>query len=129
MLVDYKEVANETYVRECASDAGVDFDELNKCASDIGEGGGLELLQESVERSKKAGIKYSCTVRVEEKVWCVRDSGEWKQCGDHGGSVEALVEEVKRVHEDRGRERGELRKRDVVGGLKQKARDIKIDWM
>lgn len=73
------------------------FEDLNKCVSDYsGEDGGPELLRKSVERSEKAGIKRSCTVRVKGEVWCVRDGGEWKDCPSDG-SVDALVGEIERL--------------------------------
>ena len=76
---------------------------------DIGHGGeddevsGLRLLRESFMRSHSLGIKRSCTVRVDEQVWCVRDGGIWKDCGENEerSEVSALVEEIKRLWKKR----------------------------
>lgn len=65
---------------------------MNACISDD-DGTGLHLLQESIERSEEAGIKKSCTIRVRDKIWCIRDGGEWKDCSN-GSSVNALVTEI-----------------------------------
>jgi hypothetical protein len=53
----------------------------------------MQLLQDSIERSEEAGVKKSCTVRVRDKIWCVRDGGEWKDC-PNGSSVDALIAEI-----------------------------------
>lgn len=53
----------------------------------------MDLLSASIERSRDAGVATSCTVRVQEKSWCVRDDGEWKGC-DHGHEVANLVAAV-----------------------------------
>ena len=76
-----------------ASEQAVDFDKVNECISSD-HGGGQELLRDSVTRSKDAGVKYSCTVRVDDQVWCIRDSGTWKECS-HGSSVDSLVQHIK----------------------------------
>ena len=56
-----------------------------------------------MERSKDKGVVYSCTVRLDEKIRCVRDGGVWKECeagsgvGDLVGDVESLYREFNRA--------------------------------
>jgi hypothetical protein len=91
---------------------GVDFESLNQCASHEDDNlddpqdpisddpSGISLLRQSVKHSEDVGVKTSCTVRVDEKVWCIRDGGEWKDCYN-GSGVSTLVEEVERLWEQR----------------------------
>ena len=67
------------------------------------EPSGLDLLRKSFARSKKVGASKSCTVRVDEKVWCIHDGGEWTECGDgeYRSEVWALVDEIERLWQDR----------------------------
>lgn len=92
---------------------------MNKCASrqddDQGGGGGpggggepdkpsgIALLRRSIQRNLDAGIKKSCTVRLDEQVWCVRDGGLWKDCAEdgEGSSVSVLAEEVERLWKEK----------------------------
>ena len=92
LLRFYSRIPARDLVQSCASEYGIEFDALNACISDD-DGTGLHLLQESIERSEEAGIKKSCTVRVRDKIWCIRDGGEWKDCPS-GSSVDALVTEI-----------------------------------
>lgn len=77
---------------------GVDFDKLNGCVSE--EGKGEDLLRGSIERSKDAGVVYSCTVRLDDKVRCIRDGGEWRDC-EGGSSVDDLVRDVNEAYAKR----------------------------
>lgn len=92
LLHSYSRIPARDLVQSCASEHGIEFDALNACISDD-DGKGLHLLQESMERSKEAGIRKSCTIRVRNKIWCIRDGGEWKDC-PNGNSVDALVAEI-----------------------------------
>lgn len=92
---------------------GIDFDALNHCASqqedDPGENhqdpplSGIALLRRSALHSEKLGIATSCTVRLDDSVWCVRDGGVWKDCakGGQGSNVTVLVDEVKKLWKKR----------------------------
>ena len=74
----------------------MDFGALNECISE--EGKGMDLLRDSVERSQKAGVKYSCTVRLDDDIRCIRDGGEWKDCSG-GSKVEDLVGDVEKLYQ------------------------------
>ncbi|KAI9893194.1 MAG: hypothetical protein M1814_000742 [Vezdaea aestivalis] len=88
----YQLIPNKNLVEDCALEHGVDFQKLNACVSDEG-GEGMKLLRDSVQRSLDVGVKYSCTVRLNNKVRCIMDGGEWKDC-EGGSSVEDLVRDV-----------------------------------
>ncbi len=92
LLRSYTRIPARDLVQSCASEHGIEFDAINACISDD-EGKGMQLLQDSIERSEEAGVKKSCTVRVRDKIWCVRDGGEWKDC-PNGSSVDALIAEI-----------------------------------
>lgn len=95
MVLDYKNIPSRSLVQHCALEHSVDFDRLNDCVSE--EGKGLDLLEASVKRSKEAKVKYSCTVRLDEEVRCIRDGGKWKDC--KGGSKAGdLVDDVEKLY-------------------------------
>lgn len=47
--------------------------------------------------SKQAGVTKSCTVRLDDKIYCVRDGGEWKECPS-GPGVNDLVVEIEKLY-------------------------------
>ena len=81
---EYDSIPDEEFVRGCALEHDVDFDKLNECASRDDGAYGQDLLRASVNRTSEAGVKFSCTVRLNEEVRCIRDGGQWKDC--QGGS-------------------------------------------
>ncbi|MCJ1399883.1 hypothetical protein MMC11_003086 [Xylographa trunciseda] len=95
MIMDYTNIPKRSLVENCALEYGVDFDLLNDCLSEDGKG--LDLLEASVKRSKDAGVKYSCTVRLDDKFRCIRDGGVWKDC-EGGSKVQDLVNDVERLY-------------------------------
>jgi len=112
MVGSYERIPRRALVESCALEHGISFDALNRCASqqDDSDGddapddpSGISLLRKSVIHSEDLGVKTSCTVRLDEQVWCVRDNGVWKDCakGGAGSQVEALVEEVSRLYKQR----------------------------
>ncbi|KAF2861718.1 hypothetical protein K470DRAFT_214158 [Piedraia hortae CBS 480.64] len=75
-----REIPERGLIENCALEHGISFESLNECSTrDDGEFG-LELLRKSFERSESAGVRTSCTVRLQDKVRCVRDRGRWKNC-------------------------------------------------
>jgi hypothetical protein len=112
LISDYEQIPSRSLVEGCSLEHGIDFESLNQCASHEDDNlddpqdpisddpSGISLLRQSVKHSEDVGVKTSCTVRVDEKVWCVRDGGEWKDCYN-GSGVSTLVEEVERLWEQR----------------------------
>ena len=92
LIADYKEIPNRSLVESCALEHAVDFGKLNSCISDTGHG--EDLLRDSVQRSKDTGVVFSCTVRLSDQIWCIRDSGRWKDCKG-GSDPQDLIEEIK----------------------------------
>lgn len=46
--------------------------------------------------SPQVNATFSCTIRLNEEVYCIRDDGEWKDC-PHGSSVNDLVLSVEKL--------------------------------
>ncbi|KAL1971268.1 hypothetical protein VTN77DRAFT_220 [Rasamsonia byssochlamydoides] len=114
LISSYEKIPERTLVENCALEHGIDFDALNQCASreddddpyeddDPEDPSGIALLRKSARRSEALGVKKSCTVRLDESVWCVRDGGVWKDCakGGEGSKVRTLVEEVEKLWKER----------------------------
>lgn len=96
----YEEIPQQAFVEDCALEHGLDFGKLNECMSKDDGAYAMGMLRESVTRSKEAGVTKSCTVRLNEKIWCIRDGGEWTECPD-GSSPEDLVNSIGKLHQDR----------------------------
>ena len=94
MIMQYPDIPKRDLVEECALEHGISFDDINTCISDEGRGTGL--LEASVSRSKDAGVVKSCTVRLAEKIWCIRDGGQWKNCSQ-GHEPSDLADAVKSI--------------------------------
>ncbi|KAJ5356668.1 Gamma interferon inducible lysosomal thiol reductase GILT [Penicillium concentricum] len=114
LINDYARIPDREFVHQCALEHGIDFDSLNKCASqqnddpnDGKDGGpplsGLALLRESATHGEQLGVKTSCTVRLDDAVWCIRDSNEWKNCAQNGEGSQpsALVDQVEKLWKER----------------------------
>jgi hypothetical protein len=96
LISDYKDIPSRGLIQDCALEHGLDFDVLNECMSKDTGAYGMGLLRDSVLRSKDLGVKTSCTVRLNDKVRCVRDGGEWKTCTD-GSKPGDLIRDVKKL--------------------------------
>ncbi|KAI9862088.1 MAG: hypothetical protein M1813_004863 [Trichoglossum hirsutum] len=94
---DYEHIPDQDLIESCALEHSVDFSKLNHCVS-RDDGYGIKLLRESMERSAEAGIKTSCTVRLNEEVRCVLDSGQWEDCGE-GHEVGDLVRDIRALYQ------------------------------
>lgn len=114
LINDYPRIPERGFINHCALEHGIDFDALNNCASqqndDSRDGGrgrpplsGLALLRNSALRSERLGVTTSCTVRLDESVWCVHDEGEWKDCvqDGEGSKPQVLVDEIQRLWDER----------------------------
>ncbi|KAI6711614.1 hypothetical protein JHW43_005892 [Diplocarpon mali] len=97
---DYKEIPDESLVSDCALEHGIDISKLNDCAVEENGGTAIGLLRDSVSRSIDAGVTKSCTVRLNEEIYCIRDFGEWKDC-PHGAGVNDLVLAVEKLYRAR----------------------------
>lgn len=43
------------------------------------------------------GARISGTIRLNEKVYCVRDGGQWENC-PNGAGVDDLVDAIEKLH-------------------------------
>ncbi|KAL2820580.1 ankyrin repeat-containing domain protein [Aspergillus cavernicola] len=114
LISSYTDIPDRTLVEQCALEHGIEFDALNECVSkqddDPNKGpqgehplSGVSLLRNSARHSAELGVRTSCTVRLDDTVWCVRDGGVWKDCAEegNGSQVSVLVEEIKRLWRQR----------------------------
>ncbi|KIY01736.1 uncharacterized protein Z520_01874 [Fonsecaea multimorphosa CBS 102226] len=95
MISEFPDIPKRDLVQSCAMEHGLDFQQLNSCISDEGEG--IDLLRASIERSQENNVTKSCTVRLAEKVRCIRDGGKWYDCPG-GSSVNALVRDINKLY-------------------------------
>lgn len=72
---------------------GIDFEKLNHCLSVDDGQYSMDLLRNSVQRSAEKNVTKSCTIRVDDKEWCIRDGGKWTDC-ENGYEVKDLVDEI-----------------------------------
>jgi len=60
----------------------------------------LVNARRSVEWSAQQGIVKSCTVRVDNKIRCIRDGATWYDCPG-GSDPEDLVKEIEALYKER----------------------------
>ncbi|EFQ32070.1 uncharacterized protein GLRG_07214 [Colletotrichum graminicola M1.001] len=94
---EYSSIPDRTLVEDCALEHAIDIKALNDCATEDDGGFGIGMLRASVRRSKNAGVTKSCTVRLNEEIYCIRDGGEWKDC-PHGSGVNDLVIAIEKLY-------------------------------
>ena len=41
----------------------------------------------------------SCTVRLDNEIYCIRDGGEWSDC-PHGAGVDDLVSAIEKLYQE-----------------------------
>lgn len=99
MINDYPEIPKRQLIEDCALEHGLDFDVLNDCMSKDTGAYGMGLLRDSVKHSQDVGAGISCTVRLDDKVRCVRDGGQWKDCED-GHKPEDLIADIERLYDE-----------------------------
>ncbi|KND93122.1 hypothetical protein TOPH_02311 [Tolypocladium ophioglossoides CBS 100239] len=93
----YEHIPERSLIEDCALEHAIDFQALNECATrDDGEHG-LELLRTSVQRTADAGVTISCTIRLDNEIYCIRDGGEWIDC-PHGSGVNDLVIAIEKLY-------------------------------
>ncbi|KAK2067030.1 hypothetical protein P8C59_000799 [Phyllachora maydis] len=93
---DYQHIPQRNLIEDCALEHAVSFQQLNECATQDDGAFGMGMLRDSVQRTSAAGITKSCTVRVDEKIYCIRDGGEWIDCPS-GSSVDTLVATIEKL--------------------------------
>lgn len=109
LISDYERIPERSLVENCALEFGIDFQKLNECVSQQSDENdpdylsGLAFLRESFQHSTAVGVEKSCTVRLDEKFWCIRDSKEWKECGDDNerSKVSSLSGEIKKLWKEK----------------------------
>jgi hypothetical protein len=94
---DYHDIPQRELVEDCALEHAVDFAALNECATKDMGAHGMDLLRKSVRRTSQAGITKSCTVRLNNEIYCVRDDRKWVDC-PHGASVNDLVVAIEKLY-------------------------------
>ncbi|KAK0619925.1 hypothetical protein B0T14DRAFT_412592, partial [Immersiella caudata] len=97
MTRDYRHIPQRSLVEDCALEHALDFGELNRCATKDDGGYGVGMLRNSVRRSSEAGVTKSCTVRLDNEIYCVRDDGQWKDCPS-GANVNDLLVAIEKLY-------------------------------
>lgn len=116
MIKDYQDIPQRSLIEDCALEHAIDFDKLSDCASQDDGALGVDMLRGSIRRSSdvsspphfplkgrsntgitKAGVTKSCTVRLNEEIYCIRDGGEWSDC-PKGPGVNDLVVEIEKLY-------------------------------
>lgn len=54
-------------------------------------------IHELTGSALQAGVTKSCTVRLNEEIYCIRDGGEWSDC-PHGPGVNDLVLAIEKLY-------------------------------
>jgi hypothetical protein len=96
---DYPEIPAQSLLEDCALEHGLDFGVLNDCMSRDTGAYGMGLLRDSVKHSSDVGVTKSCTVRLDNKIRCIRDGGEWKDC-DEGETPQDLVKDIEQLYKE-----------------------------
>ncbi|KAH7328134.1 hypothetical protein B0I35DRAFT_472879 [Stachybotrys elegans] len=94
---DYKHIPERALIEDCALEHAIDIKDLNECATRDSGAHGMDLLRSSVQRTADANVTISCTIRLNDEVYCIRDGGEWIDC-PHGPGVNDLVLAIEKVY-------------------------------
>ncbi|KLU86136.1 hypothetical protein MAPG_05155 [Magnaporthiopsis poae ATCC 64411] len=95
---DYRNIPKKELIEGCALEHALDLKALNECATKDNGAYGTDMLRESVQRTEKAGVSLSCTVRLADEIWCIRDGGQWSEC-PQGPEVEKLVAAIEKKYQ------------------------------
>jgi hypothetical protein len=96
LFKDYPSIPQHSLVEDCALEHAIEIKKLDECAVRDNGAYAMRLLRDSVRRSKDAGVTKSCTVRLDEEIYCIRDDGKWKDC-PKGPGVNDLVLAVEKL--------------------------------
>ncbi|KAI1033965.1 hypothetical protein LB505_003223 [Fusarium chuoi] len=88
---DYSEIPERSLVEDCALESAIDFQQLNDCAVREDGAYGLSLLRDSIKRTADAGVTKSATIRLDNKIYCIRDGGEWTDCPNGSGVNDLII--------------------------------------
>ena len=96
----YDDIPERSLIEDCALEHSIPMEKLDACIDqDEGEFS-KNMLRDSFERSADAAVSKSCTVRLNDRIRCIRDDGEWKDC-EEGSNATDLVADVLRLTSDR----------------------------
>ena len=112
---DYHDIPQRSLVEDCALEHGLDFKKLDDCAVSDDGGHAMAMLRSSVRRSTdvccdilpfdtstnnllQAGVTKSCTVRLNNEIYCIRDGGRWTDC-PKGPGVNDMVLAVEKLYQ------------------------------
>ncbi|OAR02726.1 hypothetical protein LLEC1_07479, partial [Akanthomyces lecanii] len=93
---DYQQIPERSLIEDCALEHAIDIKKLNECATRDDGGHGIDLLRSSVQHSSDLNVTISTTIRLNDKVYCIRNNGGWEYC-PHGSSVNDLVLAVEKL--------------------------------
>ncbi|KAI5463265.1 hypothetical protein BGZ63DRAFT_353283 [Mariannaea sp. PMI_226] len=94
---DYESIPQRALVEDCALEHAIDFQALNECATKDDGAYGLSLLRNSIKRTADAGVTKSCTIRLNNEIYCIRDDEEWIDCPS-GPGVNDLIIAIEKLH-------------------------------
>ncbi|KAL1643664.1 hypothetical protein SLS58_004679 [Diplodia intermedia] len=89
----YQKIPQRHMIEDCAMEHGIDFARINDCLTQGDGGYAADLLQASFVRSAEANVTKSCTIRLDEKIRCIRDGGEWTDC-PAGSDRDSLIGDI-----------------------------------
>lgn len=118
LVSSYSYIPDRSLVEDCALEHGISFEALNHCMSRVMETppseddnpekpSGLALVRRSFQHSMDVNATKSCTIRLDEKIWCVRDDGHWSDCGRteaKRSDVGVVVDETERLWTERNKD-------------------------
>ncbi|KAG9202984.1 hypothetical protein G6514_003765 [Epicoccum nigrum] len=99
LINEYPEIPKRQLIEDCALEHGLDFGVLNECMSKDSGAYGMGLLRDSVKHSQDVGAGISCTIRVDDKIRCVYDGGQWKDC-EGGHEPGNLIADIERLYDE-----------------------------
>jgi hypothetical protein len=99
LTTEYKEIPSRSLIEGCALEHGLNFAVLNDCMSRDTGAYGMSLLRDSVKHSSDVAVTKSCTVRLDNKIRCIRDGGVWKDC-EGGETTEDLVGDIEQLYRE-----------------------------
>lgn len=92
---DYQRIPDRELIEGCALEHAVDFEALNECATRDDGQYAMNLLLDSVQHTRAVGVTKSCTVRVDNEVYCIRDDGKWTDCPAGPGVRDLIIKIAK----------------------------------